>query len=364
MPSLSKEQLQTLGLLLIAAAVLGGLFYLTSPGPVKSIYWGGTIFEGLFFFFILFWNAVILPHGRSSKILCLGSLLLLLGSYADFFDNFFIQPRWQDWGVQDLSMAVGAALFGLGLWYWDEEKEALLDQIKRDRDLEKALVPKLSHDLRIPLRNVSDAVQRLDRDPDIAALPAARAPLDAIHKGVREVRLQMENIVEAHWLKSGGTKLRSSTFGIVQLFDETADEFRYQAEEKSIAIVKKCPAGEIFVMADRLRVRRIVQNLLDNAIKHCPATGTVVLAASTDAEELVLRVIDEGRGISQELAQKITQGSALSFGRDNEHESAGLGLSIVRDFVQMHRGRFWVEPNSPSGAQFCISLPLTSRAAE
>ncbi len=362
MPTLTKEQIQTFVSLLIGASVLSGYFYLASSGPVKSIYWGGTIFEGLFFLFILFWNVVILPHGRSSKTLCLGSLLLLIGSYADFFDNFFIQPRWQDWGVQDLSMALGAALFGLGLWYWDREKEALLEQLKRDRDLEKALVPKLSHDLRIPLRNVSDAVQRLEQDRDIAAVPASRAALDAIQKGVREVRLQMENIVEAHWLKSGGTKLRPTIFGIAQLIDECINEFRYQAEEKSIVIVKQCVAGEIFVMADRLRVHRIVQNLLDNAIKYCPANGKVVLEASADADQLTLLVIDEGPGISHDLMLKIAQGSALSFARDKEHESAGLGLSIVRDFVQLHGGRLWVEPNSPSGAQFCIALPLNAPA--
>ena len=358
MPTITKEQLYTLIGSLIGVSVLSGLFYWTSPGPVKSMYWGGMILEGLFFLFILFWNVVILPHGKSSKTLCLGSLLLVVGSYADFFDNFFIQPRWEDWGIQNLSLALGAALFGLGLWHWDEEKEGLLEQLKRDRDLEKAVVPKLSHDLRIPLRNVSDAAQRLEQDPDISSVPASRAALDAIQKGVREVRLQMENIVDAHWLKSGAAKLRPTIFGIAQLMNETSDEFRYQAEEKSIAIVKQCAAGEISVLADRLKVRRIVQNLLDNAIKFCGANRKVTLDASADADQLTLRVIDEGPGISQDLMLKITQGSALTFGRGKDQESAGIGLGIVREFVQLHGGRFWVEPNSPTGAQFCIALPL------
>jgi signal transduction histidine kinase len=360
MPTLTKEQLYTLIGLLIGVSALSGLFYWASLGPAKSMYWGGTIIEGLFFLFILFWNVVILPHGKSSKTLCLGSLLLLVGSYADFFDNFFLQPRWEDWGIQDLSQALGAALFGLGLWYWDEEKEGLLEQVQKDRDLEKAVVPKLSHDLRIPLRSVSDAVHRLEQDPDIASVPASRVALDAIEKGLREIHLQMENIVEAHWLKSGSAKLRPTIFGIAQLIDETANEFRYQAEEKSIAIVKQCAGGEISLLADRLKVRRIVQNLLDNAIKFCPANRKVTLDASADAHQLTLRVIDEGPGIPQDVMRQIGQGSALTFGRGKEEdqESAGLGLSIVRDFVQMHGGRFWVEQNSPTGAQFCIALPL------
>jgi signal transduction histidine kinase len=195
-------------------------------------------------------------------------------------------------------------------------------------------------------------------------VPASRAALDAIQKGVREVRLQMENIVEAHWLKSGAIKLRPTIFGIAQLIDETSDEFRYQAEAKSIIIVKQCAGGEISVQADRLKVRRIVQNLLDNAIKFCPDNRTVTLDASVSADRLTLRVIDEGPGISQYLMLQIAQGTALNFGRgkDEDQESAGLGLSIVRDFVQLHGGRFWVEPNSPTGAQFCIALPLNAPA--
>jgi signal transduction histidine kinase len=364
MPHLTKEHLYSVIALIVGLIVLSGFFYWVSPGMIKVKSWPTITTEVLFFIFIFFWNAIILAHGKTSKTLCVGSVLLLIASYTDVFDNFMIQPRWEDWGVQNLSLALGAAVFALGLWYWDEEKEALLDQLKRDRDLEKAVVPKLSHDLRIPLRSVSDAVGRLEQDPDVSSVPASRAALDAIQKGVREVRLQMENIVEAHWLKSGSAKLRPTIFGIAQLINETSDEFRYQAEEKSIAIVKQCTAGEISVMADRLKVRRIVQNLLDNAIKFCPANRTVTLDASADAERLTLRVIDEGPGISQDLMLKITQGSALTVGRgkDQDQESAGLGLSIVRDFVQMHGGRFWVEPNSPTGAQFCIALPLNAAA--
>ena len=362
MPRLTKEQLYTVIGLLVGLTVLGGFYFWVSPGMMKAKNWPTIITEAVFFVFILFWNAVILAHGKSSKTLCAGSVLLLVASYTDVIDNFFIQPRWEDWGVQNLSLALGAGLFGLGLWYWDEEKEGLMQQLQKDRDLDKAVVPKLSHDLRIPLRNVRDAALRLEQDPNIAADAKSRAALDTIHKAVREVNLQMENIVEAHWLKAGSAKLRPTIFGIAQLFNETGEEFRYQAEERSVTIVKHCAGGEISVMADRLKVRRIVQNLLDNAIKFCAPHGKVTLDASATVAEVTVRVIDEGPGIAQEQMLNITQGSAFTFGRgkDEDRESAGIGLSIVRDFVQLHGGRFWVEANNPIGAQFCIALPLTA----
>ena len=360
MPHLTKEQRYTVIGLLVGLTVLGGFFYWVSMGPMKIMYWGGMFFEGLLFLFILFWNVVILPHGKSSKTLCLGSLFLLVGTFADFFDNFFIQPRWQDWGLQDVSLALGAGLFLLGLRYWDEEKERLMEQLQKDRDFEKAVVPKLSHDLRIPLRNVRDAAERLEHNPEVAADAKSREALDTIQKAVRDINLQMENIVEAHWLKAGSAKLRPTIFGIAQLLDETTNEFRYQAEERSVTIVKQCAGGEISLMADRLKVRRIVQNLLDNAIKYCAPNGKVTLDASATPSEITIRVIDEGPGIPQDQMLQISHGSLRTFGRDRDedHESAGIGLSIVRDFVQLHGGRFWVESNSPAGAQFCIALPL------
>jgi signal transduction histidine kinase len=360
MPHFHREQLYSFIGLVGGLTVLSGFFYWVSPGMMKAKNWPTIVTEVLFFVFIFFWNVVILAHGKASKTLCAGSVLLLIAAYTDLFDNFMIQPRWEDWGVQNLSLALGAGLFGLGIWCWDEEKEGLMQQLQKDRDFEKAVVPKLSHDLRIPLRNVRDAAERLAQDPSVASDAKSRQALDTIQKALRDVNLQLENIVEAHWLKAGAAKLRSTIFGVAQLLDETRDEFRYQAEDRLVTVETHCAGGEIPVSADRLKVRRIIQNLLDNAIKYCAPNGKVTLDAGATVNEVTIRVIDEGPGISQEEMRHITQGSARTFGRgrDEDHESAGIGLSIVRDFVQLHHGRFWVEANSPSGAQFCIALPL------
>ena len=357
---IEKEHLCTVGGLLIGLIAVGSFFYAVSPGPVLKTSWLDVIFEGLFFLFVCLWNVAILPHWQSSKTLCLGSLFLLVGSYADFFDNFFIEPAWENAGIENLLLTSGAGLFALGMWFWATEKEGLLEQLRKDRDLEKALVPKLSHDLRIPLRNVSDAARRLDEEQDVAANAKRREALDAIHKGLKEINLQLENMVEAHWLKSGSARLKPTIFGIVKVLDETTDDFRYQAEERAVTIVKQCVAGEISFMADRLKVRRIVENLLDNAIKFCAPYGKVILEATATPAEITVRVIDEGPGISQEQMHMITQGSASTFGRsiDEDHTNTGLGLSVVGDFVQLHGGRFWVEANHPSGAQFCFALPI------
>jgi signal transduction histidine kinase len=364
MPHFHREQLFSFIGIVAGLTLLSGFYYWVSPGMMKAKNWPTVVTEVLFFLFIFFWNVIILAHGKSSKTLCAGSVLLLIAAYTDLFDNFMIQPRWEDWGVQNLSLALGAGLFGLGIWCWDEEKEGLMQQLQKDREFEKAVVPKLSHDLRIPLRNVRDAAERLDTNPSVAADPKCRAALDAIQKALRDVNLQLENIVEAHWLKSRAAQLRPSTFGIAQLLDETSGEFRYQAEDRMVTIVKQCAGGEIALTADRLKVRRIIQNLLDNAIKYCAPNGKVALEASATASEVTIRVIDEGPGISHEEMRQITQGAARTFGRgrDEDHESTGIGLSIVRDFVELHRGRFWVEANSPSGAQFCIALPLDGAA--
>ncbi|HYA30502.1 MAG TPA: HAMP domain-containing sensor histidine kinase, partial [Acidobacteriota bacterium] len=288
MPHLDKEHLYTVGGLVAGLIVFGWFLHLVSPGPLPKISWLTVFFEGFFFLFVFFWNVAILPYWQTSKILCAGSLFLLIGSFADAFDNFFIEPRWENSGIENLLLTVGAALFGLGIWLWAEEKDSLLEQIQKDRDLEKAVVPKLSHDIRIPLRSMSDAARRLEQDVNVGADANGRAALDAIQRGIKEVNLQMENIVEAHWLKSGSSKVRPTIFGIAQLVEETSDDFRYQAQDKSITIVKRCEAGDISLKADRLKVRRIIQNLLDNAIKYCVANGKVTVEASATPAEILV----------------------------------------------------------------------------
>lgn len=347
--------------LIVGLIALGSFFYLSSPGPVQETEWGGPVFEGLFFLFILFWNLAVLPHWKSSKILCLGSLFLLAGSFADVCDNFFIQPRWQNWLIENLLLTSGAGLFGVGIWHWVREKERLLDQLQKERDFEASLIPKLSHDLRVPLTNLCGMVNIAEDDPKFLDDPARRQQfLEVMMRGAKQLGLLIDNILESHLLKTGKIALKPDSVSLFRLLDETCRDFQYQAKTKQITIERDCPEGELTVEADQVKVVRIVQNLLHNAIKFSPKGGKVALKARVENGAVTIRIADEGPGIAADQILAIMQEAPWTNNKENEarNQGYGIGLKVVKEFVRLHGGRFWIEPNSPQGAQFCFSLPL------
>jgi len=347
--------------LIVALTALGYFFYWVSPGSKETIDWRAVVFEGLLFLFVFFWNLAVLPQWKSAKTLCLGSLLFLVGNFADVHDNFFIQPRWEDWFVEDISLALGAGLMALGIWFWVKEKERLLDELRKERDFEASLIPKLSHDLRAPLTSLSGMASLVDEDPKFLQDPSWMQEYHgAVWRGTKELTLLIENILETHRLKSGTVELKPSPVSLVPLLDEACGDFHYQANKKEIAIVKDGPSEELVLEADQVKVKRIVQNLLANAIRFSPKGGKIILRARRENSEITVRVIDEGPGIPADQISILMQRAPPATRRapQGDDKGYGIGLKVVREFVALHGGRFWIEHNLPKGAQFCFALPL------
>jgi len=346
--------------LIFGLAVLGYLFYWASPGWKNSIVWRSVFFESLLLLFVFLWNLVILPRWRSARTLCVGSILFLTGALADLCDNFFQQPRWQNWIVEDLFLALGAGLMALGIFFWVREKDRLLAQIARERDFEASLMPKLSHDLRVPLSNLLGMTDLVVENPKFLEDRARRWEyLEVVMRGSKEMNLLIENIIETHRMKSGTITLSPQELSVASLLDESLRDFQYQAKRKELSLVKDYPGPDLPLVADGPKVVRIMQNLLANAVKFSPKGGTITVKANGENGKITVRVVDEGPGMTAALSAALMDGqpAAASTGSSGAADSFGLGLKVVREFVRLHGGRLWIEPNSPHGAQVCFSLP-------
>ena len=275
---MTQKRFSIIAGLMVGLTALGYFFFRLSPGRMETVNWAAVVFEGIFFLFIFLWNLAVLPHWKSSKMLCLGSLLLLVGSFADVYDNFFIEPRWEDWFIENLSLSLGAGLFGLGIWFWVEEKEHLLEQLQKERDFEAALIPKLSHDLRAPLTNLFGMTSLAEEDPKFLDEPKRRQEyVEVMWRGAKEMCLLIDNILESHRLKSGTVELKPGTISLGALLDEACKDFYYQTKKKEITLLKDCSDGALTFEADQAKVMRIVQNLLANAIRFSPQRGQITL---------------------------------------------------------------------------------------
>lgn len=360
MKAIGKEHLSALLVLIVVLATLGSFLTWISPGRNEALDMRGVIFEALLFMFVFSWNVLILSHWKSNKALCLGSLFFLAASFTDVHDEFFIQSRWVNMIIEDPTQAVGAGLMGWGIWLWIREKNMLLDQVRKERDFEASLIPKLSHDLRVPLNNLVGMASLADEDPKSLTDPTwVREYHGFVWRGTQEMNMLIENILETYRLKAGTVTLKPSQVCLSVLLEEACGHFHYQSTKKDIALIKDCPSEELIVEADPVKITRIVQNLLGNAIKFSPKGSKITIKAGRENGEVTVRIIDEGKGIPPDQVSILVQLAPSATKREShgEDKSYGIGLKVVREFVALHGGRFWVEPNSPTGSQFCFALP-------
>jgi signal transduction histidine kinase len=345
--------------LFLVLAFLGYLFYAVSPSWRGAPDWRPIALEGLLFVFVFIWNLAILPQWRSAKILCLGSLLFLVGSFADVTDNFFVQPHWGDWLVEDLSLALGVGLMALGIRAWVREKNRLMGELERQRNFEASLIPKLSHDLRVPVSNLIGMTGMVEENPKILDDSAGRREyFELVLRAANEMTFLIDNVLETYRIKSDTLRLRPSATSLTELLDESLKDFSYQAKKKQLVLVKDFPDEDVPLVADRVKIVRVMQNLLANAVKFSPRGGKITIRARTQDGRITIRVVDEGPGVPQELLSPLFDKGVASLRRESDAgDGFGLGLKVVREFVRLHGGRFWIEPNSPQGAQFCFSLP-------
>jgi len=346
-------------LLLIAAlAALGGFFYGAAPVLRDGIDPRAAAVEALLFVFAFIWTLVVLPRWRSAKTLCVGSLLFLVGSFACLADNF-AAPRWPEWLSEDLFLALGAGLMAWGVRAWMREKDGRLARLQAERDFEASLLPKLSHDLRVPLTNMIGMTGIVEADSRYLDDPSRRREYsELIMRNANDMNFLIDNVLETYRINSDTLRLAPSAVSLAELLDESLRDFYYQAKKKQLLLVKDFPEPDVELEADRVKIARVIQNLLANAIKFSPRGGEITVRARALDGRVTIRVVDEGPGVPRELLGPLFDEGQAAPQRDfDDAESFGLGLKVVREFVRLHNGRFWTEPNYPRGAQFCFSLP-------
>lgn len=147
---------------------------------------------------------------------------------------------------------------------------------------------------------------------------------------------------------------------LAALAGATSDQMLLLAEDRNIRVTRDTDKP-VHVMGDRARLKQVIVNLVDNAVKYTAPGGSVRLTVRADAGRALLEVADTGRGIPAE-AQPLVFERFFRVGRDRslEEEGAGLGLAIVKSICIAHGGRVEVESAVGSGSRFIVTLPLTA----
>ncbi|MGA3006451.1 MAG: ATP-binding protein [Opitutaceae bacterium] len=220
----------------------------------------------------------------------------------------------------------------------------------------KRFVADASHELRTPLTILRGELENLAQDSDLA-LPL-RERLGSLLEEVERLSKIVERLFALSRLDAGEAQAESVQFDLAKLAATTAEQMALLAEDKKIAVT--CDARQpVPVKGDQARLKQVVVNLLDNAIKYTPDGGTVHLKVAAAHHHAVVEISDTGIGIpSGALPHIFERFYRVDQARSRQPDGAGLGLAIVHSICQAHGGKVTAESVLGKGSRFRVSLPL------
>ncbi len=222
----------------------------------------------------------------------------------------------------------------------------------------KRFVADASHELRTPLTVLRGELEELAQDARLGH--EQRERLGSLLEEVERLSKIVERLFALSRLDAGEAQAEWVPFDLGELAVTTADQMALLAEDKKISVICDC-APRVPVNGDRARLKQVVVNLLDNAIKYTPDGGAVHLKVRAVNGHAVLEVSDTGVGIPAEAVPLVFERFfRVDPTRSREPGGAGLGLAIVKSICSAHGGEVEVESAVGRGSRFRVQLPLAN----
>ena len=223
------------------------------------------------------------------------------------------------------------------------------------------MVASISHDLRTPLASLVGYLETLALKDDTLTDEEKQTYLAlAVGHGERLSRL-IADLFELATLEATDASIKPEPFLINELANDIAQRFRLKAESKHLKLITDIPQQAPFVTGGIALIERVLENLIDNALKYTPENGAVTLALSVDDGRITTRVFDTGPGINaDDLPRIFDRFFQINPARGHSTNGAGLGLAIAQRILQLHDGAIAVESRPGHGTSFSFLLTTTT----
>ena len=238
------------------------------------------------------------------------------------------------------------------------ELEKTNEELKLINEEKNSLIGIVSHDLRSPLNQIKGLLSLL-RLQNLAVQNEGMDLLEQSEKCVDRLNEMIIKILDVGSSEGPGFKLTMDKTSVREVLNEAKGTYRQSAEKKEISIVEEAYTRDYYLYVDRQYTILIFENLLSNAIKFSPRKSTVKIEVSDSNSDpfVTIKVHDNGSGITKEDQSKLFHKYQRLGTRPTEGESSiGLGLSIVKKYVERMGGQVYYEDRSP-GSTFIVRLP-------
>ena len=240
-----------------------------------------------------------------------------------------------------------------------ERLVAQVEMLKEEEDLRRELVANISHDLRTPLATLQGTIETLWLKRDKMTPDEQRQYLELSLGYSERLRKLIGELFELAILDTRDTVIEIEPFSIKELIQDVAQKFHLTAEKKDITLDVVAPDRTPAVLGDLGLIERVLDNLIDNAIKYSQSGGSVKLAFETGDWMTRIEVADSGPGIPEADLPHITDRFyRVDRTRSSQPSGTGLGLAITHKILQLHGSQLKVESQLGHGTRFWFELSV------
>jgi signal transduction histidine kinase len=238
--------------------------------------------------------------------------------------------------------------------------QQLRESFATQREMEEArrhLIGAVSHDLRTPLATMRAMIESIN-DGVVSEPETIERYHRTMQSEIGYLSRLIDDLFELSQIDSGLVELRPETSNVRDLVSGTLEALQAQADQRRLKLEGEIASMLPNVTMDVPRMQRVLYNLVQNALRHTPPDGSVVIRAKDAGRDIEISVEDTGEGVEAEdlprIFERFYRGNRA---RNRDEAGSGLGLTIAKGIVELHGGRIWAESQRGCGASFIFTVP-------
>ncbi|HEV8284451.1 MAG TPA: HAMP domain-containing sensor histidine kinase [Chitinophagaceae bacterium] len=233
-----------------------------------------------------------------------------------------------------------------------------VEKLKEVEVLRRELIANVSHDLRTPISIIHGYVETLEMKEKTISEEDRKRYLNTIFQSTQKLEKLVNELFELSKLEANQVRPQKEPFFISELVNDISSKYQLIAKEKNITLETTLSKEVYPVFADLSLIERVMQNLIDNALKFTPAGGRIVIQTSRKQEGIEVSVADSGIGIPDNEQEQVFE--RYYKGRDfTEYKTnTGLGLAIAKKIMDLHNSALILHSRVNEGSSFAFELPL------
>lgn len=252
---------------------------------------------------------------------------------------------------------------------FEEMRRKLQESIERQIQYEndrKLLLSNISHDLKTPISSIKGYIEGIN--DGIANTEEKRNKyLHTIYKRADDMDAMINELFLYSTLDMNQAPFHFSKLDLVRYVSDYLDELQIDLEKKGIELLfNPGEASSLFVQADREKITRVIDNIIQNSIKYLDKDHSMISLSILEREQdVLLKIEDNGRGISEDDIPHIFETFYRADASRNKHTGGtGLGLAIAKQIIEGHEGQIWSESQLGKGTMICFTLPLKNKRVD